>query len=466
MSIIKFHDVMNRFYSGEPCGEQEFDMRLFQAAERMKKKFEIRYDPENPVPSDASLADRCFAAARELYADVGTYCLDTSTVARFSLDEIDNALGCAPNETVWGEGSDAFGIRHRPVGSDVPVFVWGGLQTLLFSDDETALRVYTACCRCRSVGGVIGGMVPSAECTGDVKADSPHEIFPYRRSALLQRRAAAEAGRPGMPVSNGAPKSVAHLAMYAGVDGFRPSDGIGTGGVPELKTTFDRLQRVAFGLAADIHISAGLGAMIGGFSGSVEGAAIVAAAGVFQSLLVNQAQVALITATPIQTQSRSTRNGIWVSALALQALNRNTHLILAGAHGDHPSAGPGTAQYFYETAAGSIAGAVSGGHSWGATRKFKTGRVHDYGTPLESEFLGRICHATEGMQPTQANKAVLALLSRYENSLADAPAGLTLHELYDLKCERPLDAYIDVYNTVAGELRGLGVPLPDYGQQD
>lgn len=466
MAIAEFHDAMNRFYSGEPCGEQEFDMHLFQAAERLKREYDIRYDPESPVPSDAALADRCFAAARELYAEVGTYCLDTKTVARFSLDEIDAALAVAPDECVLGEGRDAFAVKHRPVGSDVPVFVWGGLQTLLFSDDETALRVYTACCRCPAVGGVIGGMVPSTQTAGDVKADSPQEIFPYRRSALLQRRAAAEAGRPGMPVSNGAPKSVAHLAMYASADGFRPSDGIGTGGVPELKTTFDRLQRVAFGLAADIHISAGLGAMIGGFSGSVEGAAIVAAAGVFQSLLVNQAEVALITATPIQTQSRSTRNGIWVSALALQAVNRNTRLIVAGAHGDHPSAGPGTAQYFYETAAGSIAGAVSGGHSWGATRKFKTGRVNNYGTPLESEFLGRICHATEGMQLEQANKAVLALLSRYENSLADAPQGATLHELYDLKRERPFDVYIDVYNKVAGELRDLGVPFPDYGQQD
>ncbi|MCL5103194.1 MAG: monomethylamine:corrinoid methyltransferase [Armatimonadetes bacterium] len=462
MNAPSFHEVMNRFERGESMDEQAFDMRLFQVAERMKAKYDIRYNPENPVPSDEALADRCFAAARELYSEVGTYCLDTRTVARFTLDEMDAAFAEAPAASVWGDGDDKFIIRHRSVGGDVPVFVWGGLQTLLFSDEETGLRVYRACCRCPAVGGVVGGITPTIEGDSKVKADSPEEVFPYRRSAELLRIAAAEAGRPGMPVINGAPKATAHIAMYAGSEALRPTDGIGTGGVPELKTTFDRLKRVSFALATGTRISAGLGAMIGGFSGSVEGAAIVGAAGAFQSRLMNRAEVVLITATPIQTQSRSTRNGIWVSALAMQALSRNTHLILAGAHGDHPSAGPGTEQYFYETAAGSIAGAVSGGHSWGATRKFKIGQTTDYGTPLESEFLGRICHASEGMDTGLANKVVVELLSRYEDNLADPPAGGTLHDLYDLDSERPLPAYEQVFNKVASQLRAMGVPFQDY----
>ena len=461
--VPTFQKVLDRFRDGESLSEQDFDMRLFQAAERVKRKYDVHFDPKTPVPSDEELADRCFAAARELYEDVGTYCLDTNRVARFSLDEMDAAVAAAPEESIWGCGEDAFSIRHRPVGSDVPVYVWGGLQTLLFSDEETALRVYRACCRCPATGGVIGGIVYGRGQGKEVTADSPEEIFPYRRSAILLRQAAAEAGRPGMALGNGAPKSVAHLAMYAGTDGLRKTDGIGTGGVPELKMTFDRLQRVAFGLATGTRMSAGLGAMIGGFSGSVEGAAIVAAAGAYQSLLVSRGEVILLTATPIQTGSRSTRNGIWVSSLALQALNRNTKLITAGAHGDHPAAGPGTAQYFYETAAGVIAGVVSGGHSWGGTRKFKIGQTVNYGTPLESEFLAHVCRAAEGMDTNHANRVVLALLDRYESTLKDAPQGQTLHQLYDLDAQQPLVAYRELCDDVAAELRELGVPMPVYG---
>ena len=408
------------------------------------------------------MADRCFQAGRELYAQIGTYCFDTRKVARFSLEEMDAAAATAPASIEYGLGNDAVEIRHREVGGDTPVFVLGGLQTLLFSDRKTELAVYRACCRCPDVHGIVGGTVTELDGQIQMMADTPLEILPYRHSAEALREAAAQVGRPGMTVTNGAPKAVAHISMYAGEDGLRPSDGIQTGGVPELKTSFDRLQRVGFGLATSTHISAGLGCIIGGFSGSVEGAAIVAAAGVYQSLLVNKGQLVLITATPIQTQSRATRSGIWASSLALQAVGRNTQLVLAGANGDHPAAGPGTVQYFYETAAGAVSGVVCGGHSLGGTRKFTTGPTRDYGSPVESEFLGRVCRAAVGMEPAEANRVVKHLLSRYEDKLKTAPSGRTLHELYDLASETPRAEYRTVYNAVAAELRELGVPMKDY----
>jgi methylamine--corrinoid protein Co-methyltransferase len=462
MKRIDFAEIMERFASGQAMTEQEFDLKLFKTVEHLKAKHDIKYDPGNPVPLDSGLADRCFDAARELYGEVGTYCLDTQRVARFSYDEMDHALEEAPKSTQWGQGKDQVAVQSRGVGGDTPVWVWGGLQTLLFSDEDVALRMYRACCRSPAVAGVIGGVVPRIDGGKELKADSPLEIYPYRRSAVLLRKAAQEAGRPGMGVNNGAPKAVAHIAMYAGDDGFRKSDGIGTGGVPELKTTFDRLNRVSFALSTGTRISAGLGAMIGGFSGSVEGAAVVAAAGVYQSLLVNHAEVAMLSATPIRIQSRATRNGIWVSSLALQAIGRNSNVILACANGDHPAAGPGTDQYFYETAAGAISGVVCGGHSWGATRKFKIGQTLDFGTPVESEFLGRVCQAAVGLDVHHANRVVVALLEKYENALENPPEGAVLRELYDLAAEQPKKEYRKIYDRVAGELTNLGVPIDPY----
>jgi len=364
------NDVLDRARHGEELGEQDFDMRLFQAAERVKSKYDIRFDRERPVPNDEGLADRCFAAGRELYAEVGTYFTDTGRVVRFTDDEMDASVAAAPDAAVWGAGDDAVTLASRGVESDVPPFVWGGLQTLLYSDEETMLAVYRACCRCPAVHGIWGGIVPNTEDGKTILGGTLQEILPYRRSAVLLRQAASEAGRRGMCLRTGAPSALILAAQYAGSDGLWPSDGMTTAGHPELKNTLTNLDAVALALALDSRFLGGHGAYIGGFSGSVEGAAIVAVAGAYQGRMVNQADVVVPMSTHMQVQSRAVRSCLWVNSLACQALGRNTHLILAGAYGDHPAAGPGTEQYFHETAASVLPVVVSGGNPFGGTRKF------------------------------------------------------------------------------------------------
>ena len=407
------------------------------------------------------MADRCFEAGRELYAEVGTYCVDTHRVARFTLEEMDEAMEAASDAVTWGTGADECELRHRPVGSDVPVFVWGGLQTLMFSDEPTMLAVYRACCRCRDVHGIWGGIVPTVDQGAEVRGGTPMEVWPYRRSALLLRQAATEAERPGMCVRTGAPTAFILAAQYAGSDGLRPGDGISSGGLPELKTSFDDLARAVFAQSIGSCLLGGHGATIGAFSGSVEGAAIVTAASAYQSRLVNAGDMIAAAVTPMQVQSRATRSVIWVNALALQALNRNTHLVVGGPIGDHPAAGPGTKQYFYETAAALVPGVACGAHMLGGTRKFKIGRTLDYGTPSESAFVGRLARAAVGIDPSDAGRIAAELLARYEDRLQDPPEGGTIHELYDLENERPLPDYRRTLDEVSDEMRSLGLPLDD-----
>ena len=462
MSVPSFSEVLQRCDNGYKLEEQEFDLSLFRTVEKLKTKYDIRYNPDEPVVSDPHLADRCFAAARELYAEVGTYCTDTGRVVSFSLDEMDQAVSEAPDRVTWGAGADAFDLRHRPVGSSVEPFVWGGIQTLLYSDEDTMFRVYRACCRCPEVDGVWGGIVPASEEGQAVRGGTIEEIFPYRRSAELLRQAAREAGREGMCLRTGAPSTLILAAQYAGTDGLWPSDGMSTVGQPELKISTKALDRVGFALAINSKFLGGHGACIGGFSGSVEGAAIVAAAGAYQCRLMNRADVVVVVSTHMQIHSRAVRSCIWANTLACQAINRNTHLIVAGPYGDHPAAGPGTEQYFYETAAAVIPVVASGGHPFGGTRKYNIGKTLDYGSPVESEFMGRICKAVVGIEPAEANRISAELLERYEDKLKDAPAGATLHELYDLEAERPKPAYRELYDKVVAELRTLGVPLEPY----
>jgi methylamine--corrinoid protein Co-methyltransferase len=290
-----------------------------------------------------------------------------------------------------------------------------------------------------------------------VVAGTPGEILQYRRDVARLRRAVARAGRPGMFIVNNAPSAVATIAMADREVGLRPTDLFETTGISELKVAYDDLNRTAFAADYGSPLHGATNSVIGGMSGRPEGAAIVSAAGALQMLVINLAKNIRPGTVSLSAKSRVTRDQLWVAGTALQALSRNTHLILDGGMGDHPAAGPGTMQYFREAAAGFIVSTVCGGHSMGGTRKFVVGNVANYGSPLESRWMGEVCKAAAGMRRERANTAVAALLDRYEGSIKTAPAGGTLWDLYDRDRLEPNDGYRAVYEEAKAELAGLGL---------
>jgi hypothetical protein len=225
----------------------------------------------------------------------------------------------------------------------------------------------------------------------------------------------------------------------------------------ELKVTYDDLNRTAFALACNVKMHGAHSATIGGFSGNPEGAAITAVAGCLQLLTIHKAHCFRCGATDSRVKSRVSRAQLWAAGTGLQGLSRNTKLILDGSIGDHPAAGPGTKQYFYEAAAGFIVSTVMGSHSTGGTRKYVVGEVPNYGTPLESRWMGEVCKGAVGMSRAQAESLVKYLLEKYEGNLKDAPAGQTFEALYDQKTLAPTVEYQKLYDEVKAELRERGL---------
>ncbi len=129
-------EVIARSRRGEKMDEKTFDMSIFRTAERLKRKYDIRYDPEHPVPSDDQMADRVFAAELEFYLENSTYCLDTGRVIKFTREEVESALADVPSEVELGEGDGVFRMVHRDVEGLQEPIVFGGIQTTIFSDDE------------------------------------------------------------------------------------------------------------------------------------------------------------------------------------------------------------------------------------------------------------------------------------------------------------------------------------------
>jgi len=459
--MLTIWDVIERARTGDKIPESEFDMSIFRAVEKIRKDYDIKYDPKTPIPSDDQMADAVYEAGFRLYLEVGSYCVDTGRVIKFTKEEVQEALDNAPSELILGEGQDAVKMVHRQVEGPEEPIVAAGIQTAYFSDKEMMFRIYKGCAEDRCVDGIWGGVLGKIDNRYEVVAGTPSEIYGYRVATELLRQAINAAGRPGMFIVNNAPTSIATIGLHDREKGLRPCDLFETTGISELKINFDDLNRSVWGLIHNGALHGAHNSVIGGFSGSIEGAAIVAVAGAFHLLMVNRCNNIRPGSIPFKTKSRAMRAHIWVANLALQALSRNTHLILDGSIGDHPAAGPGTRQYLIETAAGHIASTVAGGHSLGGTRKFVIGDTPNFGTPLESRWMGEVCKGAVGLTREQANEIVCRLLDEYEPHLDNPPRGYTYEELYDLKTDQPLPEYAELYAKTKEELRAMGVKFRD-----
>ena len=451
-------DVIDRARNAEKVEEKHFDLSIFKRLQPLIKEHGIKYDPQNPVCTDDAMIDAVFEAAVRLYLEQGTYCMNTGRVIKFSEQELMDALNAAPSSLMLGEGDDRVEMLHRGVAdpNSEPI-VCAGIQTAPYSDEDTQSIVYELCARDRCVDGIWGGLVTRVEGKYDVVAGTPGEILQYRRDIARLREAISRAGRPGMFIVNNAPTSIATVAMADREVGLRPTDLFETTGISELKANYDDLNRTAFAITYGPPLHGAINSVIGGMSGGPEGAVIVSVAGVFQLLLVNLAQNMRPGTTSFSAKSRVTRDQLWVAGTALQALTRNTHLILDGGMGDHPAAGPGTLQYFREAAAGFITSTVCGGHSLGGTRKFVVSNVVNYGSPLESRWMGEVCKSASTLGREEANRIVKALLERYEGSVKNAPPGGTLWELYDRDRLEPQEGYLEIYQEAKDELAALGL---------
>ena len=457
--MTSFHEILLRSKEGPLVEEKEFDMALFNKTQELQKKYDIRYDPEKPLDLDGTTADRLFQAGVELYLDQGTYCSTTHRVIRVSEEELFDAIAACPEEIELGEGDDRVRMVHREVEGDQPTIVVAGIQTTPFSDEQMMFTIYQGCAGDRCVDGIWGGILLKIDGRYEVVAGTPSEIYQYRKTVEVLRKAVAAAGRPGMITINNAPTCSATIAMFDEQRGLRRSDYMESTGMSEMKVAYDDLNRSAFALTHGVPIHGTHSSVIGGFSGNPEGAAITAVAASFGLVCVHRAVCFRCGTVDARIKSRVTRKQLWVAGTAIQGLNRNTRLIVDGTIGDHPAAGPGTKQYLYESAAGHIVSTVMGAHSTEGTRKFVVGNTCNYGTPLESRWMGEVCKAAVGMDRRTADRIVRYLLDKYENSLTDAPAGEIYEKLYDMKTNEPIPHYQLLYDEVKKELKELDLDL-------
>jgi methylamine--corrinoid protein Co-methyltransferase len=461
--MVSFWEVLDRAINTGPRMEtKEFDMQIFKNANEFVKEYDIRYDPDNPVPNDDSLADDLFEAGLRLYLETGTYCMGSQRAIRFSEDEIKEALRGVPSEILIGEGAEAKWLKRREVEDRREPLNIGGVIESNPQEGDMFVKLYQSIAQERVVDGFYFG--PSFTIEGvKWRTGSPLEIHAGRCAAAWAREAIRRVGKPGLHLISACPSGVADIASCDPVNGVRPSDAIAIPTTTELKIDYDSLSKVAFSIDYGCHRNPYWLPMIGGYAGGPEGAAVTGVAGAFHSLLVCQTALSGyndISATyfgpsgKISVHSETHRNTTWVTALVLQSLARNTRLI--NGRGATTVAGPGTEMMLLETASSTISAVVSGGHIFQGIRKAILVKPNQ-ASGLEPRFQGEVAKASATLKRSDANEIVCTLLSRFEGKFFEAPAGGSFEELYDLKTLTPKKEYVEIYNEVKEDLEDLGL---------
>jgi len=451
--MISFIGMIERALKGPFSSEEDFDLNVFVPKLReVIKKYEIKYDPENPIPSDNDLADRIFQAGLEFYANVGTYCTDTQRIIKFTRAEIEEALVTAPSAPVFGEGKDAKALVARRPESDTPPWCFLGATGAIVSCGEIFLSLLEGY-----------GLNPLADSITiptlttlngvQIRADSPLEILSGITTVTLAREGLRRAGRPGLSIMNCVSVGSDAAKIAGSQFGLRPSDGWLIASVSEMKVNFERLNEIAYVKSLGGHVNAVSSPMLGGFCGGPEGAAVASVAYHIQSILVFRGSCHDSSILHFKYSCNTGRDVLWATSMTNQAISRNSHFPLLTC--TVIASGPMTEMHFYENAAQVITATVSGGSTEAGSAAKNV--LMDHVTPMEPLFASEVAHAVVGMKRNEANEIVNRLLRKYENDLDDPPKGKKFQECYNIGTLEPSREYTELYRKMKNELSDYGL---------
>ena len=457
MDLITILEVLDRAEKGLRCAEKDFDLKILAPkVKELVKEHDIKFNPENIVPTDESLADDIFEAGMELALNVGILCRDTERIIKFEERELREAIRYAPSRVTLGAGQDSALLSFRGIESKIPPIVIGGGTGTPISEEiftkqvmsyvkEPVIDVYGA-----GVPATIGGRI--------LKTGSPFVPYAAKREIYMIREVFRRAGRPGMCMMAPGITTTALGAIVASStdSGRRKTDVCGGAILSELKIDYDRLTKVVHAVEWGGVIRNLYDPMIGGFAGGPAGVAVVSIAGILLGLPTCQATFTTIHPVHLRYLCTSCPEGMWVESVVGQAISRNTHLLATG--NVFVASGPCTEMILHVVAANAISAAVSGlqlGPGVGAANT----RYQDHASGLETKFMGEIGHALakSGLKRADANEIVRDLSNRYKERLLDPPLGKRFQECYDLHTVKPTEEWLQIYDSVKKELSDYGL---------
>lgn len=447
--------IVDRSENGPFIREKDFDLMLARRTAELVQEYAICMHPEVIVPSDDDMADRLYRAGLDLFLELGVYNQSTERRILFERDEVVDAIGGAPSEVILGTGKDAVRMRHLEVEGGEACVVHSGPTGTPTSEHYHPLILQS--CAQEPLVDCLGAGSVSTYMGAPVIPDSPLEILAARRDAQVARNAIRQAGRPGMHINDVAvPLTCAgKMAAFDPGAGLRSCDAMLVTQIPELKTNYDQLSRVAFLRSVDMHIVNLMTPLIGGLGGGAEGTAVVNIASHVLAAICYAVSYHDMGHMSLRWSHNTGRMGLWIYAIAGQAISRNTPMITTNAI--YTRSGLGTPGCLWEVAASAIACTPCGVHQMGIGTT--GGEQADHTSGLEARFNAEISHAAIGLKREQADELVLECLRHYEESFEDPPPGRPFPEVYDLETLEPLQEWMEAYHSVRSEIQELGLDI-------
>jgi methylamine--corrinoid protein Co-methyltransferase len=459
-SIENFLQILDKVHNGPVCTEKEWLTKIIptRVLETLKKyRLQGTLDRENPINTDDSLVDEFFKAAFDFAVEVGILATDTERIVHVNEQELINALRDAPSELTVGKGQDVFLIKTRKPEDPYPPELNAPLGLIVSEDIWIPLMVGIA--QLREVDTFQGGSIVSIFGRPSL-GGTPYETLLGRYQAQLTKEVLWRAGRPGMHTE----AVISSTTQYAQLGGFGINGGFDSANsealvlIPgELETTYMSLHKVAHAINCNAPIHGACTSMIGGYSGSPEGAALTYIANSLLQYAIHQATTNGGNIVDTRYSGNCGREGQWAVGIAYQAISRNTHLLHRGP-GANQVAGPCTDMLLYESAVGMLNASASGA-AGSIVPRSGGGRYTDFITPLEVKFCGEVLKSSAGMSRKQANEIVKILLPKYEEKLSQPLVGKGCRECYNLEKLEPSKEWLDIYLKVKKELIDLGVNL-------
>lgn len=448
-------DICDRAIKGPLMKESEFDRILSKRAAEIVKEHDIKYNPEEIVSTDNTLADDVWKAGVDLFLDMGVYCLDTERIIKISEDELKEVIkDKALSKFSIGKGRDARTLIHREVEDKRPLIVCGGPCGTAISEDILPKFMQAYIQEPIDIFGC--PTVPTVNGVAAI-AGAPSEIRATMCEAIWAKQAARLAGKQGIHIQ-GATTAINSQAAIAAffLGGLEKTDAMGVNLLPCLKTDYNALSKIAYCNDYGYFLMLGSAPILGSVGGP-EVSAIVAVALALESIAHSYTKSTYVAGymTDLKYACTSRRNTLWAHSLSTMAISRNA-CFLNGNGALYTIAGPCTEMAFYETATKTIEDVVSG-HDLEYGVGTCCGIKENYATPMETRLIVDINQAAAGIKRTDANEIVKKILAKYEDKLENPPMGKSFTECYDIKTLKPTNEYIELYKKVINELEDLGL---------
>lgn len=420
---MNMEEIIERAQRGECRNEQEHDMIVFRESERLAKKHGIVWNGEEVLPEE-KMADSLFIAAAEFLVLVGVLYVDENRVISITDGDVEEALRVRHNVKI-GRGNEEVELKKRKPGDGRrPLYVGGPIGGAV--SEEVFKDLHESIAR-EDVCGLYTGALETyngVQCA----AKSPMALLAVWREVEWAREACVRAGKPGLALFGPSTSSRAeHFLSVANSMGLGPGDVSEVYMLDELKVDREAIVKLVHHRKLGNHVITGQCPMLGAYTGSAEGLAIVEAAEALGAYVIVSPTIHGTGPVHINYHASSLPEVLWASNLVCLALSRNSD-ILTGRYYWNLS-GMGTTMNLLETSA-QVLGDIYCGREMIMGPVGRGGNRPDMASGMDAQLVNGVLDLFCGKPSDAVAEAIERTVSQYREEVKNAPEGVPFGKCY------------------------------------